>query len=168
MKKFVGIAAAAAVFTPALAFADTPLHAYEYVQIKAPAAKVWKMIEGFDGMQAWHPDVAQARIVEGAPGEVGSVREIVYKDGTTVKEQLTRHDHTQMRIDYRVAGEAPWGLKEYKAVMDVVEPSPGLSALIWRSSFLKENYSGEADIISDVQERYRTGLDNIKKVAESG
>lgn len=168
MKKFVGIAAAAAVIAPSLAFAETPLHAYQYVNIKAPPAKVWQMIEGFDNMQAWHPDVAEARIVEGAPGEVGSVREVRYKDGTTVRQELTRHDHTQMRIDYRVVGESPWGLKNYRAVMDVVEPKPGESALIWRSSFLKDSYSGEADVISGVQDGYQNGLENIKKVAESG
>ena len=168
MKKFVGIAAAAAVLSPALAFADTPLHAYQYVQIKAPAEKVWQMIEGFDGMQKWHPDVAETRIIEGAPGEVGTVREIRFKDGTTMLQELTRHDHAQMRIDYKVVGESPWGLKDYKGVMDVVEPLPGQSALIWRSSFLKDDYSGEADVVGGVQDTYRTGLDNIKSMAESG
>ena len=88
MKKFVGISAAAVVLAPSPAFADTPLHAYEYINIKAPPAKVWKMIEGFDGMQAWHPDVVEARIVEGAPGEVGTIREVQYKDGTTVRQEL--------------------------------------------------------------------------------
>lgn len=168
MKKFVGIAAAATIFAPALAFAGTPLHAYQYVTIKAPASKVWKMIEGFDGMQKWHPDVADVRIVEGAPGEVGSLREVHYKDGAKVRQQLTRHDHTEMRIDYRVVGESPWALKDYQAVMDVVELEPGRSALVWRSSFLKENYSGEANVIYDVQEKYRAGLDNLKQLAESG
>ena len=168
MKKFAGIAAAAAVFAPALAFAETPLHAYQYVHIKAPPSKVWRMIEGFDGMQKWHPEVVEARIVEGAPGEVGSVREVRYKDGKMVRQELTRHDRTQMRIDYRVVGDSAWGVKDYRAVMDVVEPAPGQSALIWRSSFLKENYSGEADVVARVQDRYRAGLDNIKELAESG
>ena len=168
MKKFAGIAAAAAVFAPALAFAETPLHAYQYVHIKAPASTVWKMIEGFDGMQKWHPEVAEARIVEGAPGEVGSIREVRYKDGTTVRQELTVHDHTEMRIDYRVVGESPWGLKDYRAVMDVVALEPGKSALIWRSSFLKENYSGEADVVTSIQENYRAGLENIRGIAESG
>ena len=124
MKKFVGISAAAAILAPSLAFADTPLHAYRYINIEAPPNKVWEMIESFDGMQAWHPDVAQARIVEGAPGEVGTVREVRYKDGTIVLQKLTRHDRTEMRIDYQVVGESPWGLKDYRAVMDVVEPKP--------------------------------------------
>ena len=167
MKKFVGIAAAAAVFAPSLAFAETQLHAYEYAQIKAPSSKIWQMIEGFDGMQKWHPDVAQTRIVEGAPGEVGTVREVRFKDGTTVLHKLTRHDQNDMRIDYRVVGETPWGFKDYRAVMDVVELQPGKSALIWRSSFFKGDYSGEADIISGVQDGYRLGLDNIKAMAES-
>jgi len=168
MKKIVGISAAAAVLAPSLAFAETPLHAYQYVNIKAPADKVWEMIESFDGMQAWHPDVAQARIVEGAPGEVGTVREVRYKDGTTVLQKLTRHDRTEMRIDYQVVGESPWGLKDYRAVMDVVEPKPGESALIWRSSFLKNDYSGEADVVSRVQDGYQAGLGNIRQIVEGG
>ena len=168
MKKFVGISAAAVVLAPSLAFADTPLHAYEYINIKAPPAKVWKMIEGFDGMQAWHPDVVEARIVEGAPGEVGTIREVQYKDGTTVRQELTRHDHNAMRIDYQVVGESPWGLDNYRAVMDVVELKPGHSALIWRSSFLKADYAGEADPIEKVQNGYEAGLDNIRDIAESG
>ena len=168
MKKFIGISAALAVLTPSLAFAETPLHAYQYVNIQAPPSKVWNMIESFDGMQTWHPDVAKALIVEGAPGEVGTVRELRYKDGTTVRQQLTRHDHTQMRIDYKVVGESPWGLKDYRAVLDVVEPKPGVSALIWRSSFLKADYSGEADVVDRVQEGYQTGLENIRRMAESG
>ena len=168
MKKFIGISAAAAILVPSLAFADTPLHAYEYVTIKAPASKVWNMIESFDNVQAWHPDVADVRIVEGAPGEVGTVRELRFKDGTTVRQELTRHDHTQMRIDYKVVGESPWGLKDYQAVMDIVEPKPGQSALIWRSSFLKHDYSGEADVVERVQAGYESGLDNIKRIAESG
>jgi ligand-binding SRPBCC domain-containing protein len=168
MKKLTGISAAAAIIAPSLAFADTPLHAYEYVTIKAPPSKVWNMIEGFDNVQAWHPDVAEVRVVEGAPGEVGTVRELRYKDGTTVRQELTRHDQTQMRIDYKVVSESPWGLKDYQAVMDIVEPKPGQSALIWRSSFLKSDYSGEADVIEQVQEGYEAGLENIKRIAESG
>lgn len=168
MKKIVGISAAAAVLAPSLAFADTPLHAYEYINIEAPPTKVWKMIESFDGMQVWHPDVAEARIVEGALGEVGSVREVRYKDGTTVRQQLTRHDHTAMRIDYKVVGDSPWGLKDYRAVMDVVEVKPGQSALIWRSSFLKADYSGEADVVGAIQDGYEAGLENIRNIAQSG
>ncbi|HUS95361.1 MAG TPA: SRPBCC family protein [Hyphomicrobiaceae bacterium] len=168
MKKIVGISAAAVVLAPSLAFAETPLHAYQYVYIKAPPAKVWKMIEGFDGMQAWHPDVAEARIVEGAPGEAGTVREIIYKDGTTVRQELTRHDHTNMRIDYQTVGESRWGLKDYRAVMDVVELKPGQSALVWRSSFLKGDYLSEVDVVGNVQEGYEAGLDNIRQIAESG
>ncbi len=166
MKKLIGIAAAAAVFAPSLAFAETQLHAYQYAQITAPSTKVWQMIERFDGMEKWHPDVAEVRIIEGAPGEVGTVREVRFKDGTTVRQELTRHDHDDMRIDYRVIGQTPWGVKDYRAVMDVVELQPGKSALIWRSSFFKDNYSGEADVVGNVQDGYRTGLDNIKSMAE--
>jgi len=166
MKKFVGVAVAAAVLVPSLASAETQLHAYEYAQIKAPSSQVWKMIESFDGMGQWHPDVVQVRIIEGAPGEVGSVREVRFKDGTKVRQELTRHDRTEMRIDYRVVGETPWGLKDYRAVMDVVELQPGQSALIWRSSFFKDNYAGESDVVGNVQEGYRNGLDNIKSMAE--
>jgi len=50
--------------------------------------------------------------------------------------------------------------------MDVVELQPGQSALIWRSSFFKDNYAGESDVVGNVQEGYRNGLDNIKSMAE--
>ena len=68
----------------------------------------------------------------------------------------------------KVVGESPWGLKNYQAVMKLVEPKPGQSALIWRSSFLKHDDSGEADVVERVQAGYESGLDNIKRIAESG
>jgi carbon monoxide dehydrogenase subunit G len=169
MKKIVGIAAALAAFGPATVLAGTPLHAYQYVHIKAPPAKVWQMIEGFDGLHKWHPGVARGDIVEGAPGEVGSVREVRFSNGATVREELLRHDRANMRIDYRLVGDSPWGLAEYTAVMDVVEPKPGTSALIWRSSFRPaQASSADAGLISLVEDNYRAGLSNLKRIAERG
>jgi carbon monoxide dehydrogenase subunit G len=172
MKKTVGIVAALAAFGPATALAGTPLNAYQHVYIKAPPAKVWQMIESFDQMQKWHPGVAKSEIVEGAPSEVGSVREVRYGDGVSVREELTRHDRAGMRIDYRLVGGSPWGLKEYTAVMDVVEPKPGTSALIWRSSFLpaaaSSADSADRALMSLVEENYRAGLHNLKRMAERG
>jgi hypothetical protein len=174
MKGIVATAAAAALAAPAAALAGTGtiLHAYEYVEVRAAPQKVWEAVSQFGGLQRWHPEVRSSRIIEGADGETGSMREVQYRDGTTVRDELTRYERRNMRMDYQMVGSPAWGVQDYNAVINVVEPRPGVSTVIWRGSFLPAQgaASGTDDvaIIEKIENKYRAGLENLRAQVERG
>jgi hypothetical protein len=174
MKKTVATLAAAALAAPAAALAGTGtiLHAYQYVEVRAAPQKVWEAVSSFGGIQRWHPEVRSSRMVEGADGETGSIREVQYRDGTTVRDELTRYERRNMRMDYQMVGGTAWGVKDYNAVIDVVEPRPGVATVIWRGSFVPARTTGnQGDDIAAIQRienKYRTGLENLKTQVERG
>jgi hypothetical protein len=174
MKGIVATAAAAALAAPAAALAGTGtiLHAYEYVEVRAAPQEVWEVLSRFDGKDRWHPQVESARIVEGRDGAPGAVREVRFQGGTMVRDELTRIERSNMRMDYQKVGGSAWGVKDYSAVIDVVEHKPGKSTVIWRGSFLPAQAaaSGTDDvaIIEKIENKYRAGLENLRAQVERG
>src|SRR5258706_15359097 len=62
------------------------------ITIDAPAAKVWRAVKDFNGLNTWHPAVATDEIVEGKNNTVGAVRLLTLKGGGTIKEKLLAFD----------------------------------------------------------------------------
>jgi len=147
----------------------------ESVDIAAPPAKVWAIIKDFDNM-SWHPAIKKDEATDG--NVPGSIRTLDL-GGPKLTETLTRYDATKMSYSYKINSD-PDNVKavpvtDYRArIMVKSGPNHG-STVIWRASFHRADPSANpAPNMNDdtatktITTIFRAGLDNLKKMAESG
>jgi mxaD protein len=150
------------------------LHANQSIEIDAPAAKVWKAIENFDGLNTWHPAVAKDEIVEGTSNTVGAVRLLTLKDGGTIKEKLLGFTPKARSFRYAIL-ESVLPVSSYTSVVSVKSAGKGKSTVTWSGKFKrKDTGDSPADNANDktavdtITGVYQGGLSNLKKMMESG
>lgn len=93
--------------------------AYTSVVLPAPVDRVWSAVRDFDGLPAWHPAITASTLVEGAPGQVGSVRRLeTGDDGGAVVERLVGLDDEARTLTYTIV-ESPFAVRRYVATIRV-------------------------------------------------
>ncbi|WP_255617267.1 SRPBCC family protein [Aurantimonas sp. VKM B-3413] len=162
---------------PGLAFAHGPTRqkASESVEINAAPEKVWGIIKNFGDM-SWHPAVAMTDASKG--NEKGAVRELGYKKGGMMEEELSKYDADKMSYSTFI-GHVNIDIipaTNYSSTITVKPAGDGSkSQVTWRAAFYRgypnndppANLNDEASV-AGVKAYIREGLDNLKKIAESG
>lgn len=144
--------------------------AHVAIEIEAPAADVWDLIDEFDEMHQWHPLVDALAVLRGDGDSPGSIRALRYPGGATVHQELVRVDHERMRKDWRMVGWTELPFDDYSASISVLELTPTLSMVVWQSRFEPKQWridGRDAEVTTEMVERmYRVGLMRLKALAE--
>ena len=161
---------------PAAAHGATRQKIVETVDIKLPPDKVWAIVKEFDGLAKWHPLAASSVADKG--NQEGSVRTVVLKAPGDPKiiEELLSYDDAGRTYHY--------GIKEvdvkvlpvtnYTSWLTVRDNGQGGSTVEWKGAFYRgfpnndppPELNDEAAVAA-VTQVYRSGLDNLKKIAET-
>jgi carbon monoxide dehydrogenase subunit G len=171
MTTFAVVAAIlAATIGPAQAHGPTRQKVIEKITIDAPADAVWARIKNFDALKDWHPAVAESPADKG--NAEGSVRSIKLKGGGALVETLESHDDAQMKYSYRAKDGGALPVSNYTSTIRVSAEGKG-SVVEWRGAFYRgfpnndpppdQNDEAAVKAVTGV---YKSGLDNLKKLAE--
>jgi polyketide cyclase/dehydrase/lipid transport protein len=149
------------------------LHVTKTVTINAPADKVWNLVKDFNGLNNWHPAVAKDDIVEGTNNTVGAVRLLSLKGGGTIKEKLLAFDPAGHSFRYSIVeGVVP--VTSYTSRLSVKAAGANKSTVTWSGRFQRKNVGdnpadneNDKTAVDAITGIYQSGLDNLKKMAES-
>ncbi len=123
------------------------------------ADEVWKLIGGFNALPDWHPAVEKSELEE-----EGQARKLTLAGGGTIIERLEKIDDDARTYSYTIT-DRPLPLANYVATIKVTGEGPGNEGgckVEWSSEF--EPVGGENEAMDIVQDIYKTGLDNLKKM----
>lgn len=119
------------------------MHVFRSMIIDAPLARVWAAVRRFDGVAAWNPGVAAARMEDGAPTAVGAIRHLDIADGTVFRETLLAHSDAEHFYTYDIL-ESPLPATGYVSTHRFLPIThTGQTLGIWESRF--ECDAGVAD-----------------------
>src|ERR1700691_1577958 len=174
MKLISATALALTVLASGYSVAAAPeLHVHKTVTINASADKVWNLVKDFNGLNNWHPAVAKDDIVEGTNNTVGAVRLLSLKGGGTIKEKLLAFDATGHSFRYAIV-EGVIPVSSYTSHLSVKSAGDNKSTVTWSGKFKRKNVGenpGDSEndktAVDTITGVYQSGLDNLKKLAES-
>ena len=155
------------------AHAAEQLQEAQSVEIAAPPAKVWGMIENF-GDLTWVPPVKSSTATQG--NTVGSVRTLDL-GGPKLMEKLVSYDPAKRSYTYRITDDAAnkktLPVSDYRSVITVLPGSGSGSKVTWSGTFERADTASnppagmdDATAKKAVAGVYKVGLDNLKKKAE--
>jgi hypothetical protein len=128
------------------------------VNIAATADKVWQTLQDFGGWDKWAPGVAGLAL-KGAG--VGSVRTILYKDGSRVVERLESRNDEGRSLSYTIL-ESSLPVEGYVASLTVGDLGPAGSEVEWFSTFGARGAT-EKDVTRMLEVGYRKALSSLQK-----
>ncbi|HXF18114.1 MAG TPA: SRPBCC family protein [Burkholderiales bacterium] len=150
------------------------LSARQSIRINAAPETVWAVVGNFNGTPRWLPLVVKSEIVLGTNNRVGAIRLVTRRNGTKVTERLLDRDPHDMHMAYTYVDGAVMAT-DYSPVLSVKDAGDGTSIVEWSAHFKPLAYSNEATSAQDERALtdffdgvYKTGLDNLKRVVESG
>jgi hypothetical protein len=177
--KVFALAAALVAFAvvPASAHGPTRQKIVETVDVDKPVDQVWAIIKDFDSISKWHPAVASSVATKG--NEVDSVRHLVLKapGDPSFDEVLDKYDAAGHSYKYEIPKVDPKILpvNDYTSTISVLDNGKGGSTVEWKGAFYRGYMLNDPppelndeNSVAAVRKVYRAGLDNIKKIAESG
>ena len=129
-------------------------------EMKVPADQVWKLIGGFNALSDWHPAVEKTD-VEG--DGVGSVRTLSLAGGGKIVERLESVDDNERVYTYSIM-DAPLPLADYVSTIRVRDEGDGQATVVEWSSEFKPRGAAENAAVQAVEDIYKAGLDNLKKM----
>lgn len=156
----------------AAAHGPTPIKVEKTIVIKAEPAKVWAMVKDFGGIQKWHPAVASIKVEK--KGE-DTFRFLTLKSGGTILEKLRSADDASMKFKYEIV-ETTLPVADFNGVISVAAGANASETVVTWTGRCYRVYKlnppipeGQDDkSASDaVTNTINTGLENLKKVAES-
>jgi uncharacterized protein YndB with AHSA1/START domain len=143
-----------------------PLNVVQTVDIKAPPAKVWKIIGNFDALASWHPVVASSPADHG--NDIGSIRTLTLKsDGNPhFTEKLTDYSAADFTYSYDVTPtQKVLPVVAYHSTITVTKTDTG-STVTWKANFGAASSTNDKGAIDAITGVFRGGLDNLKTKAE--
>lgn len=141
MKKWF-VAKAVVIFTcllslNAFACGPTPQKVVKEIAIKADTKTVWEIVDRFDAISQWAPDVKSSALVKKMDdeGNPATFRTITFKNGSTLEEKRRTIPGGQMKLDYQMSnGDFP--VSNYRGVMQVKEGDvKGETIVTWTGRF---------------------------------
>lgn len=164
MTRLLTLAAGAAVAALTI-HAASAASVTESVMTTASPAKVWTLVGPFAAIGDWLPGVASSPADKG--DAKGSVRVITLKapgDPTVTEKLLAHRGHA---YTYAITSVDPKVLPVtgYTSTISV-KPAKGGSLVTWHGQFQPAGGADEAGSEKAVSGLYRSGLDNIKTLAE--
>ena len=177
MKNFwtVVLTAITWIAAQALGAEANELTASQSIRINAAPEAVWQVVGDYNGSPRWLPLVERSEIVIGKNNRVGAIRLITRRNGTKVTERLLDHNPQGMRMAYTYVDGAVMA-SDYFPVLSVKDAGDGTSVVEWSARFKRLNYDmdppppGQDDksMTEFYNGIYKTGLENLKRVIESG
>jgi mxaD protein len=173
-----------ATFAAAFLLTAAPLAAHAEAQeqrveksivINAPPDAVWAIAGDFVGLPRWYPPIPASRLILGRNNEVGCIRELTRLNGTKVEEKLLDYSPWERSLTYTYVGGQVMST-DYFATLTVKDAGDGKSLVEWKARFKRLAYwtdnppPGQDDetVIKALNAGYQLGLENLKKLAESG
>ncbi len=125
MKKWLVVSIAIFVTTFNLntfACGPTPQKVVKEITIKGDANKIWEVVNRFDAMALWHPDIQGTELLEkiGEEGKQETHRLIKFKSGVTLEEKRRNTPDAQMKLDYQMT-DGEFLVSNYRDVMQIRE-----------------------------------------------
>ena len=147
----------------------------ETVEIAKPVDQVWAIVKDFDALAKWHPVIASSPATKG--NEVGSVRTLTLKAAGDPKleEELLSYDDAGHSYHYEMKDHDPKILPvaNYTSWLTVKDDGKGGSVVEWKGAYYRGDQRNDPppELNDDaanaaVKGVYRSGLDNLKKIAE--
>lgn len=124
--------------------------------LNVSADQVWKMIGGFNALPDWHPAVDESELTQ-----EGQTRTLSLAGGGTIVEKLEKVDDGARTYTYSIV-DSPLPLTNYVSTIRVSGEGDS-STIEWSSQFNADGVP-EPDAMSAVQDFYREGFDNLKKM----
>jgi hypothetical protein len=143
--------------------------------IAAPPSKVWNIIKNFNDW-SWHPAIKGDTATNG--NVPGSIRTLDL-GGPKIIEELTSYDAGRMTYGYKFTDD-PNNAKvvpvtQYVSVISVKPGTDSGTVVEWQGRFHRADPSpnpapagSDETAMKTITSIYRAGLDNLKKLAETG
>lgn len=163
---FAVILTAVLALAGANAYAGSPLHVRQAVDIAATPDKVWAIMGNFDALSAWHPVVASSTADKG--NTIGSVRSLTLKaDGNPgFTEKLIKYSAAKYTYTYDITPtQKVLPVVNYRATITLKKTATG-TKVTWRASFHAAPGAENQAAIDAITGVFRGGLDNLKIMAE--
>lgn len=125
--------------------------------VNMSADEVWKLIGQFNALPDWHPAISSSKLEDG-----GRIRRLSLFGGGEVVERLEQIEPGDRLYRYSIVS-GPLPVANYTATLRVKEDGKGKSVIEWSSEFEPAGAS-ENDAMSAIQDVYRMGLDNLRKM----
>lgn len=126
-------------------------------EINMSADELWKLIGQFNALPDWHPAVTSSKLEEG-----GRIRRLHLMGGGEIVERLEQIEEGDRLYRYSIVS-GPLPVANYTATLRVKEDSKGKAVLEWSSEFDPAGAT-ETDAMSAVQDVYKMGMDNLRKM----
>lgn len=125
--------------------------------VNMSADEVWKLIGQFNALPDWHPAISSSKLEDG-----GRIRRLSLLGGGEVVERLEQIEQGDRLYRYSIVS-GPLPVANYTATLRVREDGKGKATIEWSSEFDPAGAT-ETDAMSAIQDVYRMGLDNLRKM----
>ena len=125
--------------------------------VNMSADELWKMIGQFNALPDWHPAVTSSKLEDG-----GKLRRLSILGGAEIVERLEKIDDGDRLYRYSIVS-GPLPVANYTATLRVTDDGKGKATIEWSSEFDPAGAS-ETDASAAVQDIYKMGLDNLRKM----
>jgi len=122
------------------------------VSADAPAEKVWEVLADFGGFLNWAGGGAGEITIEGEG--VGMVRHLKMSGGE-IAEKLILLDRVKRMLGYELVYGEPLGMKQYKAVVQVVDRGE-VCEIIWKGEFDTGDSNSEDQAVGSLTAAYKS------------
>lgn len=121
------------------------------------ADDVWKLIGQFNALPDWHPAVTSSKLEDG-----GRIRRLSLLGGGEIVERLEQIEQGDRLYRYSIVS-GPLPVANYTATLRVKEDGKGKATVEWSSEFDPAGAT-ETDATAAVQEIYKAGFENLRKL----
>eukprot|EP00168_Porphyra_purpurea_P014528 TRINITY_DN41_c0_g1_i10.p1 TRINITY_DN41_c0_g1~~TRINITY_DN41_c0_g1_i10.p1 ORF type:complete len:336 (-),score=108.94 TRINITY_DN41_c0_g1_i10:695-1702(-) len=134
--------------------------------VDAPIAEVWALVRDFGGWQSWWPAFRSCAVT----GEgIGQERALVYGNGSSYVEQLTRLDDKLHVLEYRlVSSKDPLPAQNVYTSVELVAAGSRATRVTWSSAFQPTRDSVAPVIRERQMEAYAAGIKALQAKVTSG
>ena len=121
------------------------------------ADELWRLIGQFNAIPEWHPAVSSSKLEEG-----GRIRRLSLLGGGEIVERLEQIEEGDRLYRYSIIS-GPLPVANYTATLRVKDDGNGKALVEWSSEFDPAGAT-ESDAMSAVQDVYKVGMDNLRKM----
>lgn len=140
--------------------AEGSLSVTKQATLEVPPSTAWALLGDFNGLNRWHPAIANSELTSGNGQNKNSKRILTLGDGALIKETLLDYNNSYMSYTYKIT-ESPLPISDYRASIKVAKNAKGTSTITWKSTF---NAAGveDAKALEIITGAYEAGLNSLE------
>ena len=131
------------------------------VTLEGSPEATWSLIGDYCGIEKWDPGVAKCEIASGTNNRPGAVRLLTLGDGSTMTEELVRHESGLRTYSYRIL-RSLLPVVAYEATITVLPASRGGSVVEWESTFKAAPGTSDEAARKTIEAIYDDGLASLR------